>query len=82
MPTTLSHDQPDFEAGFKALLDARREAGVDVDAVVAEIIADVQARGAQAVIELTHRFDRLELTEATLAFSPAEIDAAWAWLRA
>jgi len=76
MPTTLSHDQPDFEAGFKALLDARREAGVDVDAVVAEIIADVQARGAQAVIELTHRFDRLELTEATLAFSPAEIDAA------
>ncbi len=76
MPITLSHDQPDFEAGFKALLDARREAGVDVDAVVAEIIADVQARGAQAVIELTHRFDRLELTEATLAFSPAEIDAA------
>ncbi|MEE8455359.1 MAG: histidinol dehydrogenase [Limibaculum sp.] len=76
MPVTLSHDQPDFEAGFKALLEARREAGVDVDAVVAEIIADVQARGAEAVIELTRRFDRLELTEATLAFSPAEIDAA------
>ncbi len=76
MPITLSHDQPDFEAGFKALLEARREAGVDVDAVVAEIIADVQARGAEAVIELTRRFDRLELTEQTLAFSPAEIDAA------
>ncbi len=76
MPITLSHDQPDFEAGFKALLEARREAGVDVDAVVAEIIADVRARGAEAVIELTRRFDRLELTEATLAFSPTEIDAA------
>ena len=76
MPITLSHDQPDFEAGFKALLEAKREASVDVDAVVAEIIADVQARGAEAVIELTRRFDRLELTEATLAFSPAEIDAA------
>jgi histidinol dehydrogenase len=76
MPIALSHDQPDFEAGFKALLDARREAGADVDAVVADIIADVQARGAEAVIELTRRFDRLELTDQTLAFSPSEIDAA------
>lgn len=76
MPVTLIHDQPDFEARFAALLEARREATVDVDAVVADIIADVRRRGAAAVIELTRRFDRLELTEATLAFSPAEIDAA------
>ena len=76
MPVTLIHNQPDFEAGFKALLDAKREASVDVDAAVAEIIADVRARGAQAVIDLTQRFDRLALTEETLAFSPAEINAA------
>jgi len=76
MPVTLSHDQPDFEARFAALLAARSEAGADVDAVVAEIIADVRARGLVAVIELTRRFDRLELTEATLAFTAAEIDAA------
>ena len=76
MPVTLSHDQPDFEACFATLLGAKRETDVDVDAVAAEIIADVQARGAAAVIELTRRFDRLELTEDTLAFSAAEIDAA------
>jgi len=76
MPVTISYDQPDFEARFTELLGAKREASVDVDAAVAAIIADVQARGAAAVIELTRRFDRLELTAETLAFSPAEIDAA------
>jgi histidinol dehydrogenase len=76
MPVNLRYDQPDFEARFAALLDAKREAGVDVDATVAAIIADVRARGLAAVIELTRRFDRLELSADTLAFSPAEIDAA------
>jgi histidinol dehydrogenase len=76
MPVTLSHDQPDFETRFNALLDAKRETGVDVDAAVADIIADVRTRGVAAVIALTQRFDRLELTADTLAFLPAEIDAA------
>ena len=76
MPVNLRHDQPDFELRFAALLDAKREAGVDVDNVVADIIDDVRARGVAAVIELTHRFDRLQLTEDTLAFTSAEIDAA------
>jgi histidinol dehydrogenase len=76
MPVNLRHDQLDFETSFTTLLDAKREASVDVDDTVAAIIADVRARGAPAVIELTRRFDRLELTEDTLAFSPAEIDAA------
>ena len=34
------------------------------------------ARGDAAVIELTARWDRLQLTPATLAFTAAEIDAA------
>ena len=76
MPVALSHDQPDFETRFSALLEAGRAAGADVDAAVAQIVADVQARGLAAVIELTRRFDRLELTEATLAFSADEIDTA------
>jgi histidinol dehydrogenase len=76
MPVNLHHDLPDFEARFAALLDAKRETGVDVDEAVATIIADVRARGVASVIELTHRFDRLQLTEDTLAFTPAEIDAA------
>lgn len=43
--------------------------------MVAGIIADVRARGDAAVIELTARFDRLELTPERLAFSEAEIEA-------
>ena len=46
-----------------------------MDAAVAEIIADVRARGDAAVIELTERFDRLTLTPETLRFAPEEIEA-------
>src|SRR5690606_1915479 len=39
--------------------------------------ADVRARGDAAVLELTAKFDRLELTPETLRFSADEIEAAW-----
>lgn len=76
MPQILSTDDLDFENRFAALLSMKREDSPDVDAVVAEIIADVRARGDAAVLALTARFDRLELTPETMAFSPDEIDAA------
>ena len=75
MPQFLNADAPDFETRFVALLGAKREDSPDVDAVVADIIADVRMRGDAAVIELTAKFDRLALTPGTLAFSQAEIDA-------
>jgi len=75
MPQFLSTTNPDFEARFTALLGAKREDSPDVDHIVAEIIADVRARGDAAVIDLTSRFDRLDLTPATLRFTPAEIAA-------
>lgn len=75
MPQFLNANAPDFESRFTALLGAKREDSPDVDAVVADIIADVRARGDAAVIELTAKFDRLELTPDTLRFSDAEIDA-------
>jgi histidinol dehydrogenase len=75
MPQFLSTTDPDFEARFSALLGAKREDSPDVDHIVAEIIADVRARGDQAVIDLTARFDRLDLTPATLRFTPEEIAA-------
>ena len=76
MPVVLNTSAPGFEAAFVTLLGMKREDSPDVDAVVAGIIADVRARGDQAVIELTARFDRLTLTPSTMRFSAAEIDAA------
>lgn len=75
MPVFLNATDPDFETAFAALLGAKREDSVDVDDVVAGIIADVRARGDAALIELTARFDRLTLTPETLRFSEAEVEA-------
>ena len=74
MPQFLSTIDPGFEAAFQAVLGAKREDSPDVDAIVADIIADVRERGDAAVIELTAKFDRLELDAAGLRFSEAEID--------
>ena len=76
MPVFLDTKDADFSPAFAALLAAKREDSPDVDEIVAAIIADVRARGDAAVIELTTRFDRLELTPETLAFTPQEIAAA------
>ena len=73
MPVQLLTTDADFEARFAALLGQKREDNPDVDAIVAGIIADVRARGDAAVLELTAKFDRLELTAAGMAFSPEEI---------
>ncbi len=75
MPQFLDHNDADFEARFSALLNAKREDSPDVDAAVAEIIADVRARGDAAVIELTERFDRIALTRETLRITPSEVNA-------
>ncbi|WP_420568287.1 histidinol dehydrogenase [Thalassovita sp.] len=75
MPVFLNAADADFETSFTALLGAKREDSPDVDGVVAEIIADVRARGDAAVLELTAKFDRLELTSESMRFSEAEVDA-------
>ncbi len=74
MPVILNTIQPDFEARFVDLLNIKRDSDANVDHIVADIIADVAARGDAAVIELTAKFDRLDLTPETMAFSQAEID--------
>ncbi len=73
MTLFFSTTDVDFEAQFAALLGMKREEAEDVDQAVAAIIADVRARGDQAVLDLTARFDRLELSAETLAFSAAEM---------
>ena len=75
MPHFLDTSAADFEPRFTELLGMKREDSPDVDTAVAGIIAEVRANGDAAVIALTSKFDRLELTPETLAFSEAEIEA-------
>ncbi|KIC35766.1 histidinol dehydrogenase [Leisingera sp. ANG-M7] len=76
MPQFLNTSESGFEQSFTALLGAKREDSPDVDATVAGIIADVRARGDAALVELTAKFDRLELDPAQLRFTEAAVDAA------
>jgi histidinol dehydrogenase len=76
MPLRLDTGTPGFAADFSRLVTAKREVEEDVDAAVAEILAAVRAGGDAAVIDYTRRFDRLELTPATMRVAPAAIAAA------
>ena len=76
MPLRLATSDKGFAAAFAGFLAAKRESQSDVDAAVAEILADVQRRGDAAVIDCTRRFDRLELTPATMRITGAEMAAA------
>lgn len=57
----LEADAPDFEDRFSALVNGRRDAGRDVSADVARILADVRETGDEAVRALTKRLDGFDL---------------------
>jgi histidinol dehydrogenase len=65
-----------FEDGFKALLGQKREQSEDVNDTVASIIAQVRADGDRALIDLTLKFDNLDLRKVGIKVSEAEIAAA------
>ena len=77
MPLRLNTADEDFEARFAALLAMKRESAPEVDAAVRDIIADVIARGDEALIGLTRKFDRLELTPETLRVGEEEVEQAY-----
>lgn len=76
MPIRLDTRDADFEPRFRAFLANKREASQDVEAAVREIIADVVTRGDRALVDLTLKFDRVELDAGKLRVSPAEIEQA------
>ena len=76
MPLHLTTADPDFESAFAAFLAAKREVSEDVEAAARAIIAAVRERGDAAVIELTRRFDKLDLSKVGMRVSEAEIAAA------
>jgi len=78
MPLYISTADEGFEAAFTAFLAAKREVSEDVEAAVRGILADVRRRGDAALIELTRRFDRLDLAAVGVRVSEQEIEAAHA----
>ncbi len=76
MAERLTTTQSDFESKFTDFLTRKREVSDDVDLAVRQIIADVRRRGDAALIDFTARFDRLQLTAASLRVTAAEIDEA------
>jgi histidinol dehydrogenase len=78
MPIRLDSRAPDFAARFRAFLATKREASADVEEAVRAIIADVAARGDRALIELTRKFDRVDLDQSGLKVTADEIETAYA----
>jgi histidinol dehydrogenase len=76
MPLRLESQSADFPKRFRSLLATKREAAEDVEKVVRGIVSDVAARGDKALIELTAKFDRIDLAKAGLRVAAAEIDDA------
>jgi histidinol dehydrogenase len=76
MPRRLSSSDADFAAQFEALLHGKRDSEDDVAQAVRAIIDDVRARGDDALVALTARFDKLTLTAETLRLPESEIAAA------
>src|SRR5215471_12553264 len=75
-PLRLDASAPGFERDFSAFLGRRRDTDENVDRVVADIIADVRARGDAALLEYTKKFDKVELDAKGLRVAQAEREKA------
>jgi histidinol dehydrogenase len=75
-PKRLDAAAPGFEKDFSTFLGRNRDTDDNVDRIVADIVADVRARGDEAVVEYTRKFDWADAAVATLRLSDAERRAA------
>ena len=77
-PLRLSTAQADFETLFQQRLHWSADTDAAIEQRVADILADVKARGDAAVLEYTERFDGLQAPNmAVLELSQAELKAAF-----
>ena len=77
-PLRLSTTQADFETLFQHRLHWSADTDTAIEQRVADILADVKARGDAAVLEYTERFDGLKATHmAALELTQAELKAAF-----
>lgn len=79
----LDSTQDDFQETLDALLAFEAETDDAIEGAVAKIIADVRARGDEAVLEYTNRFDRMNAASmADFDIGQPELDSALASLPA
>lgn len=76
MAQRLNTNDQDFPAAFDAFLSSKREASADVDDIAAAIIADVRERGDAALVELSSKFDDVDLSASGIRISADEISRA------
>ena len=71
-PLRLDAAAPGIEKEFSAYLGRNRDTDENVDRVVADIVADVRARGDAALVEYTRRFDGVDTDVVGLRIGDAE----------
>lgn len=76
MVQILRQSSANFENEFRKFLDSKREVSQSVDDTVRDIIKTVREQGDQALIDLSAKFDRVDLKEKGLKISESEIDEA------
>ena len=74
---TLRFDDSRFEESLERIVNRGAFAQEEVAGTVREIIDSVRKRGDEALLELTKKFDHLDLTPETLEVSDAEIEDAY-----
>jgi histidinol dehydrogenase len=76
VPLRLDAAAPGFDKDFASFLARNRDTDENVDRIVADIIADVRARGDAAVVDYTRKFDRVDTDATGLRISDADRRAA------
>src|SRR5918994_1887125 len=78
MPQRLAARDAAFSRAVARLFGLKRGGSGGGDETVKEIVSEVAARGEDALLDYTRRFDGLDLAADRLRVSEAEIDAATA----
>jgi len=64
LPLRLDASAPGFEREFSAFLGRHRDTDLDVERIVAGIVADVRMRGDEALLQYTRTFDKFDVADA------------------
>jgi len=76
MPIRLNTRDADFAIRFSAFLTTKREVAEDVEQAVRAIIKDVAANGDRTLIDLSKKFDHVDLDKIGMKVSENETEAA------